>query len=142
MGLILDTSVLIDGERQGTSVSSLLERLKIDFPLEPLAVSGLSVLELAQGVERARDPEQKMLRLMFIQEVRESLRTIPASTEVCFAAGRLNGELRSRGVSVGIVDLLIGSTALALGYAVLIRNLRDFGRIPTLKVIEVPSALS
>ena len=119
MGLILDTTVLIDGERQGTSIGFLLNELQAEFPLEPLAISSLSLLELAQGVERARDAETKMLRLMFIQEVRQSLRIISATAEICFAAGRLSGELKSRGLSVGIVDLMIGSTALALDYAVL-----------------------
>ncbi len=136
MGLILDTNVLIEGERQGTSISFLLGKLQAQFPSEPLAISCLSLLELAQGVERAKDSEIRMLRLMFIREVRESLRNLPLTADICFAAGRLGGELTSRGNSVGIIDLMIGSTALALDYAVLTRNVRDFTRISGLRVIE------
>ena len=136
MGLILDTTVLIEGERQGTSISFLYDRLQTEFPSEPIAISCLSLLELAQGVERARDAEIKRLRLMFIQEVRESLRSLPVTADICFAAGRLSGALKSRGISVGIFDLMIGSTALALNYAVLTKNMRDFGRLPELSVIE------
>ncbi len=136
MGLILDTTVLIEGERQGTSISFLLNRLQTEFANEPIAISCLSLLELAQGVERARDSETRLLRLMFIQEVRESLRSVPVTADICFAAGRLSGELKSRGISIGIVDLMIGSTALALDYAVLTRNMRDFERMSALRVIE------
>ena len=136
MGLILDTTVLIEGERQGTSIGFLFERLQTQFANEPIAISCLSLLELAQGVERARDSETRMLRLMFIHEVRESLRVLPLTADICFAAGRLSGELKSRGNSVGIIDLMIGSTALALDYAVLTKNVRDFSRMSGLRVIE------
>ena len=136
MGLILDTNVLITGERQGTGIGFLLGRLEAQFPSEQLAISCLSLLELAQGVERAKSSETRLLRLMFIQEVRESLRTLPLTADICFAAGRLSGELTRHGNTVGIVDLMIGSTALALECAVLTRNMRDFSRIPGLQVIE------
>jgi predicted nucleic acid-binding protein len=34
-------------------------------------------------------------------------------------------------------DLIIGATALELGYAVATSNLRDFQRIPGLRIVQV-----
>ncbi len=52
-------------------------------------------------------------------------------------AGRLDGEQRSRGVIIPFADLLIGATALALGYSVLTVNARHFERIPGLTVVKL-----
>ena len=51
-------------------------------------------------------------------------------------AGKLDGEQQSKGVVIPFRDLLIGATALSLGYAVLTVNLRDFRRIPGLSVVQ------
>lgn len=52
-------------------------------------------------------------------------------------AGKIDGEQQSRGVVIPFGDLLIGATALALGFAVLTANLRDFRRIPGLPVTQL-----
>jgi predicted nucleic acid-binding protein len=44
---------------------------------------------------------------------------------------------RSRGVVIPFGDLLIGATALSLGYNILTGNLRDFRRIPGLTVMQL-----
>jgi predicted nucleic acid-binding protein len=41
----------------------------------------------------------------------------------------------SEGASVGSHDLLIGATAIALGYRVATRDRRSFGKIPGLDVL-------
>ena len=47
----------------------------------------------------------------------------------------LRAGLASKGASVGSHDLLIGATALALGYRVATRDRRSFGKIPGLEVV-------
>jgi predicted nucleic acid-binding protein len=49
--------------------------------------------------------------------------------------GKLDGELRSKGIVIPFGDLLIASTALQLGYSVATTNMRDFQRIPGLSVV-------
>ena len=44
-------------------------------------------------------------------------------------------DLAAKGASVGSHDLLIGATAIALGYRVATRDRRSFGKIPGLKVV-------
>jgi predicted nucleic acid-binding protein len=52
-------------------------------------------------------------------------------------AGRINGEAKSRGLTIPFADLLIGSTALDLGYAVITAIVRHFRMIPGLNIVEM-----
>jgi tRNA(fMet)-specific endonuclease VapC len=52
-------------------------------------------------------------------------------------AGKLDGEQQSKGVVIPFGDLLIGATALSLGFSVLTENLRHFQKIPGLSVIQL-----
>jgi predicted nucleic acid-binding protein len=45
--------------------------------------------------------------------------------------------LAAKGTNVGPHDLLIGATAIAVGYRVATRDARSFGRIPGLDVVLV-----
>src|ERR1700723_4314832 len=56
--------------------------------------------------------------------------------ENALLAGKIDGEQQSRGVVIPFGDLLIGDTALSLGFKVLTGNLRDFQRIPGLTVMQ------
>jgi len=60
----------------------------------------------------------------------------PYTKETALLAGKLDGEEQSRGVVIPFSDLLIGATALSLGFKVLTVNLRDFQRIPGLSVVQ------
>jgi predicted nucleic acid-binding protein len=42
----------------------------------------------------------------------------------------------SKGIAVPFADLLIGATALSLGYSVLTANVRHFNLIPDLTVVS------
>jgi tRNA(fMet)-specific endonuclease VapC len=52
-------------------------------------------------------------------------------------AGRIDGEQQAKGVTVPIGDLLIGATALSLGFSVLTVNPRHFRLIPGLPVLHL-----
>ena len=60
----------------------------------------------------------------------------PYTKETALLAGKIDGELQGRGVVIPFGDLLIGATALWLGFKVLTGNLRDFQRIPDLSVVQ------
>jgi predicted nucleic acid-binding protein len=51
--------------------------------------------------------------------------------------GKIDGENQARGLRVALPDLLIGVTALELGYSVGTANLRDFQKIPGLTVVRL-----
>jgi predicted nucleic acid-binding protein len=52
-------------------------------------------------------------------------------------AARLGGEQAGKGINLPLADLLIGACAVELGYAVGTSNLRDFGRIPGLRLKQI-----
>jgi predicted nucleic acid-binding protein len=66
----------------------------------------------------------------------EDFAVYPYTKETALLAGKIDGEQQARGVVLPFVDLLIGATALSLGYSVLTSNLRDFQRIPGLSVVQ------
>jgi tRNA(fMet)-specific endonuclease VapC len=52
-------------------------------------------------------------------------------------AGKLDREQQSKGIVIPFGDLLIGATALSLGFSVLTKNLRHFQKIPGLSVVQL-----
>jgi predicted nucleic acid-binding protein len=59
----------------------------------------------------------------------------PLTLEVARLAGRIHGEQRGRGVNIDFPDLLIGATALHLGFDVATLNVKHFQAIPGLTVV-------
>jgi predicted nucleic acid-binding protein len=61
----------------------------------------------------------------------------PVTLDIARLAGRIEGQQQAMGIQFAFEDLLIGATALHLGYNVATLNLRDFKRIPGLSVIQL-----
>ena len=57
--------------------------------------------------------------------------------EVVQLAGKIEGEQAAYGTSIAFEDLLIGSTALHLGYSVATLNARDVRLVPGLSVVQL-----
>jgi len=136
MGLILDSSVVIAGERRGDTVEQLIENIVKAMGDQEAALSAIGLTELIHGIYRAQTQETRQRRESFINELLADLAVYPYTKETALLAGKLDGEQQSRGVVIPFGDLLIGATALALGYKVLTANLRDFQRIPGLSVVQ------
>jgi predicted nucleic acid-binding protein len=59
------------------------------------------------------------------------------TTDIARFAGRLDAEQQSSGTVIPFADLLIGATALSLGYSVLTVNPRHLRRVPGLAVVQL-----
>jgi len=137
MGLILDSSVIIAAERHGETVERLIERIVRATGDQDAALSAVGLTELIHGIYRAPTPELRLRRESFINELLADLTVYPYTKETALLAGKLDGEQQSRGVVIPFADLLIGATALALGYSVLTVNVRHFEQIPGVSVVEL-----
>lgn len=137
MGVILDSSVLISGERQGVSVRKILKRLQAEHGEDVYALSVVTVVELTHGIYRAQASADRDRRRAFSEELRRDMVVHPVTVEIAELAGRIEGEQAAVGVSIAFEDLLIGATALHLGYGVLTHNVRHFQVIPGLTVVQV-----
>lgn len=51
--------------------------------------------------------------------------------------GRIDGEQASQGIAIAFEDLVIGVTALQIGFEVATLNLRHFARIPNLRLVTL-----
>ncbi|MGH9327382.1 MAG: PIN domain-containing protein [Terriglobia bacterium] len=134
MGLILASSVIIDAERRGETVERLIERVIRVTGDQEAALSAVGLTEIVHGVYRASTPEIRSRREAFLNELLADLAIYPYTRETALLAGRLDGEQQTRGVTIPFADLLIGATALRLGYSILTINPRHFRLIPDLSV--------
>jgi tRNA(fMet)-specific endonuclease VapC len=137
MGLILDSSVVIAAERSGDTVEQLIERAVKLAGDQDAALSAVGLTELIHGIYRAQTQEMRARREIFLRELLADLTVYPYTKETAMLAGKIDGEQQSHGVVIPFGDLLIGATALSLGFSVLTTNLRHFQKIPGLTVVQL-----
>lgn len=137
MGLILDSSVVIAAERRQDTVERLIAQVVASAGDQDAALSSVGLTELVHGVYRAQTPEMKLRRQSFIDELLRDLTVYPYTKETAMLAGKIDGEQQAKGVTVPFGDLLIGATALSLGFSVLTVNLRHFRLVPGLQVVTL-----
>jgi len=58
----------------------------------------------------------------------------PVTIAIALRAGQTDGQMQAAGKRIALADLLIGSTALELGYSVATANVRHFATIPDLSI--------
>ncbi len=136
MGLILDSSVLIAAERQGRNARQMLTAIARTAGETEVALSVVTLIELAHGAARADTAERKAKREQFVHELLMALPIHPVTVPIALRAGHIDGENQAKGVRLPLADLLIGVTALELGYSIATGNLRHFQRIPDLSVMQ------
>src|SRR5436305_13482184 len=83
MGLILDSSVLIAGERRGESVWEILERIRTKEGETKSALSVISVLELTHGIYRAKTDMGRQRRQEFVEELCHAVPVYPVNGVQC-----------------------------------------------------------
>ena len=137
MGLILDSSVLITAERQGQNARQMLTAISNAAGDAEIAISVVTLIELAHGAARANTPERRAKRNQFIQELLLAVPIHPVTIPIALRAGQLDGENQARGLRLPLSDILIGVTALELGYEIATANLRHFQMITGLKVLAL-----
>lgn len=125
---LLDTNICIMIMRE----RPLVARPAIDaLSIGTAAMSVVTLGELRAGAERSVHPTGAHALIDAL------LATIPAldtTTEVAWHYGRIRAHLASGGQIIGNNDLWIGAHALALGVTIATSNVREFTRIPGLRV--------
>jgi predicted nucleic acid-binding protein len=137
LGVVLDSSVVIEAERQRLDVARFLKHISTQIGEREAALCSISVAELAHGVHRADTPARRQARRAFLDDLKSTLPVYPITGETAELVGRINAESSQQGVTIPFDDLLIGACALERGYAVVTRNPRHFRMIPDLKVVEL-----
>ena len=139
MDLILDSSVLIAEERRGRNARQALSEIATHAPGVDVAISVITLIELAHGAARTNTLERKTSRREFINELIIALPVYPITTSVALRAGQIDGANASNGVHLPLSDLLIAVTALELDYQVATANVRHFQMVSGLGIISFGS---
>jgi predicted nucleic acid-binding protein len=115
---VLDTSVLIDMEMLDPS----------QLPVE-VAISALTMAELAAGPHATSDPDERARRQDRLQRAEAAFYPLPFDIDAARAYGRVFSAAMATGRKARrarAVDLLIAATALAAGLPLYTRNGDDF----------------
>jgi predicted nucleic acid-binding protein len=134
LGIVLDSTVLIRGERETATVTQVLQKVQSIFGDAEMSLSAMSAAELVHGIWRARTPETRARREEFVEEVFARVPVRSISLRIARIAGQIDAQARAHGTTIPTADLLIGATALELGFAVATSNPRHFRLIPGLQV--------
>jgi len=124
---LVDTGVLIDFLRGVKGSYEFLSRIIG----EGAAISTITVAELMSG-KKTRDPKRRRYVLALISK----FAVIPMDKEIGIKAGELR---RDYGTKIG--DAVIAATAITHDLTLITRNIKDFDKIPGLRV-RVPDYAS
>ena len=133
MGLVLDTSVLIEAERGKLSLSSLLQKT---FQKESIYISSISVSELYL-VEHLSHKSFKEQRTTSIEIMISSLIILDFDSKVAKAHAHAWSQLKKKGILIGPYDLIIAATCLYHQHSLLTFNIKEFSRVPNLKLASL-----
>jgi tRNA(fMet)-specific endonuclease VapC len=97
MGLILDSSVLIAAERKGSNARQALSEIAQRAAGEDVALSVVTLIELAHGAARADTPQRKAMRRQFLNELTAAVPVHPVTVPVALRAGQIDGENTAKG---------------------------------------------
>jgi predicted nucleic acid-binding protein len=115
---LIDTSVVID-----------LEQIDAAGLPEELAVSAMTMAELAAGPHATADPAERARRQDRLQRAEATFEPLPVDGETARAYGRVYAAVAATGRKARgrrAIDLLIAATALATGLPLYTRNPDDF----------------
>jgi predicted nucleic acid-binding protein len=121
---ILDTSALID-----------LEEIDVSGLPVDVAVSAISMAELAAGPHATADADERARRQDRLQRAEAAFDPLPFDSEAARAYGRVFAAVSAAGRKARgarAVDLLIAATALSNGLPLYTRNGDDFRALDTL----------
>ena len=130
MGLLIDTSVFIGIERARQDISTSLAR----WQGEDWFVSCVTASELLHGTHRSKDVAIRVRRTAFVEEVFEKLPLVAIDLRIARTHAQIWAHLADRGLLIGQNDLWLAATAQTLNLGILTHNVREFGRVPGLRV--------
>ncbi len=130
MAVLIDTSVLIDVERRGTTLDDAISE-------QGRAISVITMSELLHGVHRAAEDKVRVHREAFVERLLAAVEPLPVTASIARVHSRIWAGLASAGERISPHDMWIAATALSHGMGVATANARDFGRVPGLLVYPI-----
>ena len=124
---MLDTDIVIDTIKNRPA-SARKAFLQHDGQM---CISSITWGELVYGAERSSQPARN---LADIEGLAARLETAPFDFKAATHFGQVRAELYAQGTPIGPYDMMIAGHARALGLVLVTNNLREFRRVPGLRV--------
>ncbi len=128
MKVMLDTNICIYIIKQ--QPMSVLERFPT-FPVGDLGISVITLAELEYGASKSSQPARNREAL---EQFVSPLEIAVFDRQATIVYGKIRALLEKRGRSIGSMDLLIAAHALGLNVRLVTNNVREFRRVPGLRV--------
>lgn len=130
MGLLIDSSVVIDFERGRLDLPTRLRRREEEL----FFFSVISASEILHGVHRAADAGVRARRAAFVEAILTQFPLLPVDLPTARAHAEIWAYLESAGMMIGPHDTWLAATCIAHGLAIATANTREFARVPGLVV--------
>ena len=125
---LLDTNICIYLINKKSE--KLLQRIELEDAFK-ISVSSISVAELEYGIAKSQYPEKNKIALV---EFLSSFEIIPFSDIDAELFGSIRVYLNNKGTPIGPYDLQIASQCLSRDFILVTNNVKEFKRIPNLKI--------
>jgi len=124
---MLDTNMMI------YTIKNRPEKVREAFTLHEgqMCISSVTLGELIYGAEKSSQVERN---LSVIEGLAARLDVMPFDEKAAAHFGQLRAELAKAGKSIGPYDLMIAGHARALGLVLITNNLKEFERVPGLRL--------
>jgi len=130
MVYMLDTNVCIYIIKK--KPESVIKKL-IKVPIGDICISSITLAELEYGVAKSRHFEQNKIALtQFVSPIV----ILPFTDDCATTYGKLRASLERIGKTIGPMDLLIASHALAENLILVTNNMSEFQKIDHLKIVN------
>jgi tRNA(fMet)-specific endonuclease VapC len=127
MRYLLDTDICIYAINERPA--SVLQALR-EHEAAGLGISSVTAAELFYGVARTGSERN----LGALRRFLAPLHIVPFDVDAAEVFGSLRAWLYGQGTPIGPYDTQIAAQALALGVTLVTNNLREFGRVPGLRL--------
>ena len=127
---LLDTNILSELIKKHPN-PSVLSQLS-SKPVHTLFTSCICIMELR--FESVLREDAEIFWGKVTQEIISRVNIVPIAEREAVCAGNILADLRKKGESIGLEDVLIAASAVANQYIVVTANIRHFSRIKGLKV--------
>lgn len=124
---MLDTNICIF-----TSKNKPLEvRKAFERHQDQMCISTVTLMELIYGAEKSAFPERN---LAVIEGLAARLPVLDYDSKAAEHTGQMRAELQKHGKIIGAYDSMIAGHARSLGLILVTNNLREFERVPGLRI--------
>jgi tRNA(fMet)-specific endonuclease VapC len=128
MIVVLDTNICIHIIRQ--KPLEVLQKFNT-YTVGDIGVSTITVAELFVGAQKSQRPSQNQHA---VEQFLLPLTIAPFDYDAAMTYGKIRAALEQQGMPIGAFDTLIAAHAVSLGVTLATNNVREFTRVPNLKV--------